>query len=75
VTLSPTSKQASTVARLAHVAQYFSFFSLGPCTKGFSEISDFIIHSKLPMNAIIRDAAIIAAPITKNLVLLLVITR
>jgi hypothetical protein len=63
VTLSPTSKQASTVARLAHVAQYFSFFCLGLCTKGFSEIRDSVIHFKLPINAI-----------TKNLALLPVIT-
>jgi hypothetical protein len=45
VTPSPTSKQASRVARLPHVEQYFSFLSLGPCTKGFSEIRDFIIYS------------------------------
>ncbi len=74
VTPSPTSKQASRVARLPHVEQYFGFFSLGLCTKGFSEIRDFtIIHFKLPMSAIIKDAAMIPAPITKNLVLLLII--
>ena len=74
VTPSPTSKQASMVARLPHVEQCFNFFSLGPCTKGFSEIRDFTIYYfKLPTSAIIKDTAIIAAPITKNLVLLLVI--
>jgi hypothetical protein len=36
------------------------------------EILPFI-HFKLPMSAIIKDAAMIPAPITKNLVLLLVI--
>jgi len=45
VTPSPTSKQASRVARLPHVEQYFGFFSLGLCTKGFSEIRDFTIYS------------------------------
>jgi len=73
VTPSPTSKQASRAARLPHVEQYFGFFSLGLCTKGFSEIRDFTIYFKLPMSAIIKDAAMIPAPTTKNLVLLLVI--
>jgi hypothetical protein len=41
VTLSPTSKWASSVARLPHVEQYFGFFSLGLCTKGLSAIRDF----------------------------------
>lgn len=73
VTLSPTSKQASMVARLPHVEQCFNFFSFGPCTKGFSEIRDFVIYFQLPMSAIIKDTPITAPPIIKNFVLLLVI--
>jgi hypothetical protein len=37
------------------------------------ETLPFTLHLKLPTSAIIKDTAIIAAPITKNLVLLLVI--
>jgi hypothetical protein len=47
VTPSPTSKQASVVARLPHVEQCFNFFSLGPWTKGFREISDLTIYYSL----------------------------
>jgi hypothetical protein len=73
VTFSPTSKQASCVAKFAQVIQYFNFFSLIVVTKGLRVSKNFAISLhfvSLPMNTIFNDVAIIADEGTKNLVLL-----
>ncbi len=73
VTPLPTSKCASTVARLPHVEQYFSFFSFGPGMNGFLLIRDFTIgpHSMPAGRVKIPDKPIMAATIMKLLVLII----
>jgi hypothetical protein len=73
VMFSPTSKQASCVAKFAQVIQYFNFFSLIVVTKGLRVSKNFAISLhfvSLPMNAIFNDVAIIADESIKNVGLL-----
>lgn len=70
---SPTSKQASCVAKPSQVMQLLIFLFTPKLTNGFSDIKNFAIYFhfvRLPTSAINRDAAIIDPAISKNLLLL-----
>jgi hypothetical protein len=69
---SPTSKEASWVAGLPQIVQYFIFFCLGLLTKGFSVNKNLLIEIHfvmVPTSATIGDKVTIAAAAIKNLVL------
>ena len=73
MTFSPTSKQASCVARFSQVMQYLDFFSLTDVTSGLSVSKNLVISlhfANLRLNASNRVVNVIAVKISKNLALI-----
>ena len=71
--MSPTSKCASSVAKLPHVEQYFGFFSLGLCTRGLTAIRDFTtVFHWLLIKATAGDMAIVTPATIRNLLLFVI---
>jgi hypothetical protein len=69
---SPTSKQASCVARLAQVMQYLIFFSLAVDTNGLRVIRNFVMDFhfvELPISATVIESATMATEMRNPLLL------